>query len=529
MDADAERLLECIAADLHPVCGGGALGPSAYDTASVAMVRDPKNTHELAFPRSFEGLFDLQCADGSFGTPYPYTIVPTLAALLCLKKAPNQDTRTQDAAERARIYLEKVFPNWDVAHHETVAFEFLVPFLLSELDVLGTKFDFPHKAQLLAYAEKKMTFIRPEWLYEKRSTLAFSLDAFPGRLDFSRLQGQRGPDGSYGGSPASTAAMLTHGSWDEPAVRWIEYLYARGCCEQPGLMPGQFGLDCFEVSWAVHYLAMGGFSMADRLPRALVQTLVQWLERCITPSGAGWYVHAPHWMADADDTALAMAALMHFGTMPTLDPLLRFEAPDRFLCFEGERNPSTSPNAHVLHTLLELPEPMRRAMQSRIDKTTNFLLGHGHSEGYWTDKWHASPTYATSCAVIALAKSNHPAAQKALEKSLLWTLEMQNAENGGWGMLGASTAEETVYALMILFAMENHVPANLEKHVQWALKRGMTYLRQHAEPPTGRLAYRPSLWIAKDLYTPIRVVEAAILAMLRRGIDIPSTTMNTEA
>jgi hypothetical protein len=212
------------------------------------------------------------------------------------------------------------------------------------------------------------------------------------------------------------------------------------------------------------------------------------------------------------------------GTIPSLDPLLRYERADRFLCFDGERNPSTSTNAHVLHLLLALPSAMRRDMQTRIEKVVKFLVGAQRPEGYWTDKWHASPHYATSCAIIAFAACDHPSAADAMGKALRWTLDTQDTRQGGWGVLVGCTAEETAYALMTLFALQRRAQSVLENRVQSAIARGMTYLRRHATLPAEPLSHRPSLWIGKQLYTPCRVVDAAILAMLRRGINVPSVT-----
>lgn len=523
IDDQIVNLLESIADDLHPECGGGAFGPSAYNTAWVAMVRDPANPDKLAFPLCLEGLFDLQCADGSFGAPYPYTIVPTLAALLCLKKAPVQDQRTQDAAERARIYLERVFPEWDVAHHETVAFEVLVPMLLRELSKLGIELAFPQKSAVLEQYDKKMSLFKPERLYSEPSTLGFSLEAFAGYLDFGRLQVQRLRDGSYAGSCASTAAVLIYGPWDDVAARWLMWIYNRGCSGRRGMMPSQFGIDNFEVSWAIRYLRGGGFGVARACSPALMSKLAGWLRKSMGSRGAGWCAAAST-MPDADDTALAIAALRHFGERPAIAPLWQFELPTHFLCFHGERSPSASTNAHVLYTLLQLPSSERSEVQSRIDKTTSFLLQQARPDGYWRDKWHASPLYATSCAVVALSGATSPLTNAVLGRALRWTLDAQHAQTGGWGTLGDATAEETAYALMILFCMQDHIAVEPENRMSDALRRGLTYLRQHAEPPKGPLAMRPSLWIGKDLYTPCRVVEAAILAMLRRGIDVPSTT-----
>lgn len=524
LDDQIVKLLDAIANDLHSEFGGGALSPSAYDTAWVAMVRDPANPDKLAFPSCFAGLLALQCPDGSFGAPYPYTIVPTLAALLCLKKAPEQEPHTRLAAERARVYLERVFPEWDVAQHETIAFEMLVPMLLRHLVEYGIEFAFPQKRELLMHQEAKMVRLSPERVYGKHSTLAHSLEALGGRLDFDGVRTLRSEVGCYGGSPAATAAALLYGSWDNQAARWIEYVARCNAHGQTAFMPPVFGIDTFEICWALHFLHFAGYVDATSGAVARNAKFVKWLEAGLSPDGIGVCAIPRTVPVDGDDTALALASLSLLGTSPDLAPLLHFEDSDHFLCYEGERGASTSTNAHVLYTLMQRRASVRHEMQSRIDKTTAFLLRHAHPDGYWRDKWHASPLYATSCAVIALAECVTAETNAALDKALQWVLDSQHVQSGGWGMLGDCTAEETAYALMVLFCLQDHRDTGKKNHVASALSRGMTYLRQHAEPPQGSMMKRSSLWIAKELYTPSRVVEVAILSVLRRGVDIPSTT-----
>jgi hypothetical protein len=117
---------------------------------------------------------------------------------------------------------------------------------------------------------------------------------------------------------------------------------------------------------------------------------------------------------------------------------------------------------------------------------------------YWIDKWHASPYYPTSRAVIGCIGY----ANALIEGTIQWILETQKLD-GAWGYYG-STAEETAYCLQALMMWKRHggeVPDD-------ALKRGETWLMQNADPPYA------SLWIGKCLYCPELVVRSAILSAL---------------
>lgn len=81
-------LLQEMVDDYDEKWGGGKMSAAAYDVAWVAMVRNPHNPQQLAFPDSFNWLLRHQSTDGSWGYP-PQTIVPTLAGLLALLKAPT--------------------------------------------------------------------------------------------------------------------------------------------------------------------------------------------------------------------------------------------------------------------------------------------------------------------------------------------------------------------------------------------------------------------------------------------------------
>jgi uncharacterized protein YfaS (alpha-2-macroglobulin family) len=81
-------------------------------------------------------------------------------------------------------------------------------------------------------------------------------------------------------------------------------------------------------------------------------------------------------------------------------------------------------------------------------------------------------------------------------------LETQR-EDGSWGRWGGTT-EETAYAMQILLL----TPARHEARGR-AVARGYDYLRRSHENLDN-----PPMWHDKDLYQPIAIVRAAVLAAL---------------
>jgi halimadienyl-diphosphate synthase len=200
-------------------------------------------------------------------------------------------------------------------------------------------------------------------------------------------------------------------------------------------------------------------------------------------------------LLDGDDTALTFEVLKRFGRNVDLEGLLYYEEQDYFRCYGLESNPSTSTNVHALGALrqagLEVQQPP-------VQKALRFLRRTRTARTFWFDKWHASPFYATTHAVIAAAGYDDALVQNAVR----WIMQTQHAD-GSWGYY-VPTAEETAYCLQALVTWKRQggrVPGEV-------LKRGAAWLTDHAEPPY------PPLWIGKCLYGPTLVLRAAILSAL---------------
>jgi hypothetical protein len=119
---------------------------------------------------------------------------------------------------------------------------------------------------------------------------------------------------------------------------------------------------------------------------------------------------------------------------------------------------------------------------------------------FWFDKWHVSPYYPTSHAIIACAGF----CNELVTDAISWIVSTQN-DDGSWGYY-MPTAEETAYCLQALMTWKQcgqPVPSNV-------LRQGVEWLSGHMTPPY------PPLWIGKCLYTPVLIVRATILSTLLR-------------
>ena len=522
-------LLEEVAADLEENWGGGAMSPAAYDTAWVAMIRNPDNYEELAFKKSFEWLLKNQSNDGSWGFP-PQQLLPTLAGLLALLKAPQQTELIYSAANKARIYLENSCRQWSVNQHECVGFEVLVPALLSELENFGVVFKFPNKAQLLKLYHEKICISSPKLIYSGKSTLIHSLEAFGHAVDFQLLNSLQAANGSYGCSPSATAAVLIYGSeWDKSAADWLTHLSNKSCIQdEPGAMPNAYPIDAFESSWVLYNLLHSEVNLEDSIFESSLQNLKHWLHKSLTQKGASisQFGGLP---PDSDDTGMVLAAYnllanKNGGEIFSVECLQIFERDTHFACFEVESDISLSANAHVLAGLLSVSTSSEWIQKNKsINKLIDYLYSVRNSAGYWEDKWHVSPFYATVCSIMALAQHNKTFTLDKLQSTVDWVLATQSMKDGGWSNQCSeySTLEETAYALLTLKTVRRKIPkTKLHTKLNQAIERGAYFLWQHLDEfhsakKQMRINPRlPYLWRGKELYMPQRVVMSAVLAAL---------------
>lgn len=188
-----------------------------------------------------------------------------------------------------------------------------------------------------------------------------------------------------------------------------------------------------------------------------------------------------------------------------IDPrlLLTYAGPEHFATFPGERTVSVSTNAHVLEVLLAA-DAAADGVAAGIRVAAGYLLGTQRNSGCWVDKWHASPYYATACAVLALA-GRVPNAAGAVRRAAGWVRDTQRPD-GSWGVwLG--TREETAYAMQVLLVSGGD-------EARRAAAAGARYLVA-AQPRTDDVP----LWHGKELYEPRRIVDGLVDVTVTATVD----------
>ncbi|MEC3979205.1 prenyltransferase/squalene oxidase repeat-containing protein [Amycolatopsis sp. H20-H5] len=448
----------------------GRFSSSIYETGRLVSLAPslPGHRERVRF------LLDRQRLDGGWGGPGNYALVPTLSATEALL------TEGNTAAVRGLGALFRWLNGPEQPTlPDTVAIEIIVPALIADINAHlarrgGHRLLSPESTDtaLLGRLREEAANGRPMPPKLLHSLEILGPDA---RNGFSAVGGHDG----VGCSPAATAAWLgDHAirTGRDPAVRYLNATRALD-----GGVPVAAPLGLFERSWVLATLAEAG------LTTSATPELVHSLRSALSDSGASG---GPGLPPDVDDTATVLYALALLGHPQPPDSLRPYHSGTHFSCFPDERTPSCSANAHVLQAL----------GRSGAETATlaYWLCERQNPDGSWSDKWHASPHYATRCCAVALAEHGGAASTKAISLAAHWVLCNQYPD-GSWG-----TQEETAYALRVLLVRDTS-PTTAA-----AITRGVRYLLDSSADKN-----HPPLWHDKDLYTPTRIVQAEILAALQ--------------
>ncbi len=469
-----------------------AMGPSPYDIAWMARIRE-SGTDGPLWPKLVEWLIENQQADGSWGGDVAYyhdRIICTLAGVIALS-VNNTSPETHKALRRGEKYL------WHHLHllsrdpFELVGFELIFPTLLGEAWQLGV--DVPkHAGGYEDIQTEKLRLIPSQMLYSPAITTVHSLEFLGQSADPDRLSEAISANGSLGNSPATTAYYASMRPEDDRPRRYLESVQAH-----MGYAIMLYPFRTYELIWVLNNLDYSG------LPPTTFADGDVWevLQSAMRPKGVS--LDPTFGIPDGDNTAANCKLLTKAGF--DVDPriLAHFEGENghAFRTYHYERNTSVGTNAHALEALQVLPDyPDVQSMREKLIVT---LLDNRAFNTYWIDKWHASPYYATSHALIGLMHEEDYVVQACCH-TIDWLLHTQR-DDGSWGFFNDGTAEETALVLTALLHYHRLHPVDREP-----LKRAAAYLLQAYEEKV----QFPALWIDKCLYAPYNIIRSSILAAL---------------
>ncbi|MCK6625918.1 MAG: hypothetical protein L6R45_12170 [Anaerolineae bacterium] len=478
-----QRLIELLHRMQH---NPNYLSPSAYDTAWLAWL----------YPQARGWLLAAQHPDGSWGAELEYyhdRVISTLAAINAIA-ATSGNVHELKQIEKGIRYLERAIPLLSQDVFETIGFELILPRLVKTGQALGLKLDRVEtliEPQLPLY-HQKLALIPKAMIYSPHLAVAHSLEFLSfEELDRAAIPPLRTANGSIHNSPAATAFVEIAGGGSLEGWAYLDDLIERYGGYAPSFAP----FELFEIIWTLHHL-----SLTVDLPtlEPVIHPLLDTLSQAWTERGVGF---STTFVADPDDSSVALRIFNKLGIYKDPAVLEVYEVGDHFECMPFERNLSLDAHIHIIHALKTAPDFPRR--DEMLLKALN-ILGRDLTTEYIVDKWHTSPYYSTSHAIIGLTGLS----DRIIPKQIAWLLKTQRAD-GSWTFypnLPGAAIEETAYALLALMAVREK-KGDISLSV---IERGIRYLETHYTTAEAL----PSLWIHKCLYNPYHIVESVVLSAL---------------
>ncbi len=161
-----------------------------------------------------------------------------------------------------------------------------------------------------------------------------------------------------------------------------------------------------------------------------------------------------------------------------------------------------------------------------VRSAVRFLERAQQPDGTWYGRWGCNYLYGTYLALSGLRAAGEDLRRPRYRRSLDWIRAHQNAD-GGWGEsfasyadpatkgIGESTAAQTAWALLGLFAGGDHVSDSVHRGVEYLLERQDPDGRWRDRPWTGT-GFPEVFYLRYDLY-PLYFPLKALAVHLRGG------------
>nr|WJJ50357.1 diterpene synthase 3 [Cephalotaxus harringtonia] len=337
--AEMDKRIEELIAEVKEMFNSledGDISPSAYDTAWVARVPtiDIDGTAQPQFPRMLEWILDNQIADGSWGEKRRFLpcdrLLNTLACLVTLTLWGTGNNQVQRGLDFLRRNTEEMIKK-AVGHHGFKGFEMVFPALLNEAKLLGL--DLPYELPIIKQINEKrdsdLKKICVEQLHTHPIAMLNCLEGIEEVIDWKNILKLQSKDGSFSGSPASTACVFMH-TGDEKCLHFLTGLATKFQDHVPCMYP----VDIAERLRAVDSVERLGLErhFQTEIKQALDYVFKYWDERGI---GFGRESSVP----DIDVTSTGFRLLRMYGYNVSSDVLENNKAEAKELCkLSGNEN-----------------------------------------------------------------------------------------------------------------------------------------------------------------------------------------------
>nr|AFU73872.1 putative monofunctional diterpene synthase [Pinus contorta] len=311
--------------------GDGETNASAYDTAWVARIPAVDGSDHPHFPQTLQWILQNQLEDGSWGEEKHFLTydraLATLACVITLTQWRTGDTQVHKGIEFLKKQIGMMEDEAD--DQRPSGFEIVFPAMLNEAKnlLVDLPYELPSIKQIVQKREAKLKRISTCVLYTAPTILLYYLEGLQEIVDWHKIIKLQSKDGSFLGSPASTATVFMR-TGNIKCLEFLNFVLMKF----GNHVPGHYPLDLMERLWAVDTVERLGIDhhFKKEIKNALDYVYSHWDER-----GIGWGREDD--LAVIDVTAMGLRILRLHGYNVSADVLKTFRDQNgEFFCFSGQ-------------------------------------------------------------------------------------------------------------------------------------------------------------------------------------------------